>query len=641
MRTKRILSVLIAVLTAFSVLIPLSSMTAFAAASPGIIFDCLYSPSESKLTLTASVSNPDTDVNTAMFVLDYDKTLLTTDESKVAFTAPAVKSNVYYSEGHVGADWYYDNGLEKSAEASPAVTIEFSVKEGTSLDSIKNALSVCDDTEYLNSIGGYGIDGGLLLCVSSSEYYNAAQSTATSKFNFSQEQESTAKPELIFDSVYSPDKNEMVTTVAVNNPENKVGAAMFVLEYDSSNLTPKTSGSVSYLGKAKESKTYSDSSSGYIGADWYYDTALAASSTPTDAVKLVFDVADGTELDDLINALSICDDTSYLGSLGYKNDGGLLICESGTVFYNAASKTAEAAFSYEEAEEQPVTYTLTVTDGSAKVGEQAATSAKAGDTVTITAKTADTGYRFKEWQVVSGAPTLASTTASTTTFTMPAANVSVKAVFEPIPAETTYTLTVTDGTAKVNGQTVTSAKAGDVVTITAKTADSGYRFKNWQTVSGTPSLASVTSETTTFTMPTENVSLKAIFEQIPPSNTTYTLTVTNGSAKVNGQTATSAKAGDVVTITANAPATGYTFKSWSVKSGKITLANANSATTTFTMPASNVSVAAQYDDGKGPIYPTGDDSTTIFVAGAAIIGAASIFVLIVLLYRKRTALTNR
>ncbi len=551
MKIKRLLLVLFAVLITLSAVLPCANMNVSAAAAPGIIFDCVYSQADSMLTVTASVSNPDIDVNTAMFVLDYDKNLLTADKSKVSFASGATESAVYFNEGHIGADWYYQNGLQKSSTASPTVTVEFSVKKGTSLNDLKAALSICDDTDYLNSIGGYGVDGGVLLCVSSSEYYNAAQSTATAKFNFSEEQPAVTNPKLIFDSVYYPDKKELVTTVSVKNPDNKVGAAMFVLKYDSSLITPKASGSVSYLENANESKTYTNSTSNYIGADWYYSTAIPASSSSTEAVQLVFDVADGAALNDLKNALSVCTDTSYLGSIGYKDDGGILICENGTVFFNAADKTAEAVFNYDEDESQPVSYTITVTDGTAKVGDNTATTAKAGDTVTITANAPADGYKFKEWQVVSGSLTLASATSSTTTFTMPAANLSLKAVYEKDSSSTKYTIIVTNGTAKVDGQTAGLAKPGDVVVITANDYDS------------------------------------------------Y----------------------------------GNPFKKWSVNSGNITLDNSNAATTTFVMPASNVSVTAKYDDAKGPVIPTGESATRLYIAIAGV--ALSVVMIAVLLYLKQ------
>ncbi len=70
----------------------------------------------------------------------------------------------------------------------------------------------------------------------------------------------------------------------------------------------------------------------------------------------------------------------------------------------------------------------------------------------------------------------------------------------------------------------------------------------------------------------------------------YNITVKNGTATVNGKAATTAKAGDVVTIKANA-VSGKTFNGWSTT---LSVANKNAESTTFTMPASNVTVEATY-----------------------------------------------
>ena len=57
---------------------------------------------------------------------------------------------------------------------------------------------------------------------------------------------------------------------------------------------------------------------------------------------------------------------------------------------------------------------------------------------------------------------------------------------------------------------------------------------------------------------------------------------------------TKATMGTTVTLTAGAAPSGKVFDKWEVVSGGITLADANSATTTFVMPASAVSVKATY-----------------------------------------------
>lgn len=72
----------------------------------------------------------------------------------------------------------------------------------------------------------------------------------------------------------------------------------------------------------------------------------------------------------------------------------------------------------------------------------------------------------------------------------------------------TYTVTVeTDGNGTASSD-VSAAIAGGPVTLTA-TPDSGYKFKEWQIVAGT-----VTIQESKFTMPAENVRIKAIFEEI-------------------------------------------------------------------------------------------------------------------------------
>lgn len=70
----------------------------------------------------------------------------------------------------------------------------------------------------------------------------------------------------------------------------------------------------------------------------------------------------------------------------------------------------------------------------------------------------------------------------------------------------------------------------------------------------------------------------------------YTLTVNNGTGEGGYE------AGAAVTITADAPASGKQFDKWVVNSGSVTLADAASSTTTFTMPAEAVELTAAYKD---------------------------------------------
>ena len=91
---------------------------------------------------------------------------------------------------------------------------------------------------------------------------------------------------------------------------------------------------------------------------------------------------------------------------------------------------------------------------------------------------------------------------------------------------------------------------------------------------------------------TANTTVTAVWEAIE-----YNVTVTGGTASVGaGTPITKATMGTTVTLTAGAAPSGQMFDKWEVVSGSITLADANSATTTFTMPAGAVSVKATYKD---------------------------------------------
>ena len=84
----------------------------------------------------------------------------------------------------------------------------------------------------------------------------------------------------------------------------------------------------------------------------------------------------------------------------------------------------------------------------------------------------------------------------------------------------------------------------------------------------------------------------------------FTVTVRNGSG--SGEY----KSGETVTITADRRS-GYTFEKWTVDSGNVTLAKETDSTTTFTMPAENVTVTAtyRYNGGSG----SGSSGSTIVI----------------------------
>ena len=109
----------------------------------------------------------------------------------------------------------------------------------------------------------------------------------------------------------------------------------------------------------------------------------------------------------------------------------------------------------------------------------------------------------------------------------------IKALWEnSVITPTACTVTVTSGgNGKASADSV-KAVAGTEIKLTAK-ADSGYHFKEWQVVKG-----GVTIQGNKFTMPGENVEIKAIFEKntstgpIGTGTTTYPITVMENYAKV-------------------------------------------------------------------------------------------------------------
>ena len=253
---------------------------------------------------------------------------------------------------------------------------------------------------------------------------------------------------------------------------------------------------------------------------------------------------------------------------------------------------------WEDAPPAHVEYTITVkTDGN---GTASASHVKAvvGTEITLSAAP-DKGYHLKEWQVMRGNVTI-----KDDKFTMPDSEVEIKAIFEEdAPASTEYTITVTaegGGTASASS---TSATAGTEITLTA-TPDTGYHFKEWQVISG-----GVSIKDNKFTMPNNNVEIKAIFEKdAPPTPTEYTVTVTTEGGGTASASPTKAAAGTEITLTAT-PNTGYHFKEWQVISGNVTIKDDK-----FLMPDSNVEVKAIFEEDAPPA-PTDPAKPSISVTG--------------------------
>ena len=216
-----------------------------------------------------------------------------------------------------------------------------------------------------------------------------------------------------------------------------------------------------------------------------------------------------------------------------------------TMIMPAATTTVTANFG--------AVYKLTVVNGTGSGPYAAATA------VTISANLAPAGQSFQGW---TGA-TVGKANSATTTIQMPAVNTTVTATYAPV-----YRLTA------VNGTGSGSYLAGAEVAVTANAAPAGRAFFDWTGAT----FANANSAATTLAMPAAPTTVTANYAG------SYTLTVNNG--KGGGSYA----AGAVVKITANAAPAGEAFQDWT----GATVADANAASTTLTMPAANTAVTAGY-----------------------------------------------
>ena len=168
----------------------------------------------------------------------------------------------------------------------------------------------------------------------------------------------------------------------------------------------------------------------------------------------------------------------------------------------------------------------------------------------------------------------------------------------------TYAVTVTtdgNGTATADP---TEAKAGDTVTV-AITPNEGYML---DTVIGADDWTyDEATGTGTFTMPAEAVTITVTFKELPPA-AQYNITKrVTGSGTVD--VPAKAAEGETVTVTAT-PADGYTLRALKVNGLDVTAQHLANGSYSFTMPASNVTIEAVFDE-----VPTGEYCIRVVVFG--------------------------
>ena len=246
-----------------------------------------------------------------------------------------------------------------------------------------------------------------------------------------------------------------------------------------------------------------------------------------------------------------------------------------------------------------------------------------GATVTITATPPSVGATFVNWTTTTTGLKLTDPTATTTTFLMPASNVTVTANYTTggTTNPTTYTVTVKNGTG--GGKYA----PGATVTIKANTPNTGASFVNWTTATAGVAFASATSATTTFKMPESDVTVTANFsdgtggQPSDPNNPDNPSGTKKYKATVNyGSGSGEYEAGATVNISAYAPeSSSRVFSKWTTNNSGLGFANANAASTSFVMPAADVTVTANYkvrddddddDDDDRPSRRPGTNTST-------------------------------
>ena len=210
-------------------------------------------------------------------------------------------------------------------------------------------------------------------------------------------------------------------------------------------------------------------------------------------------------------------------------------------------------------------HAITVNNGTANVEE-----AVIGDTVKITAESRE-GYVFDRWEVSYGDVAVANKNAEETTFVMPDSMVVLTARYKALQS-----ITLENGKAYAGGEEITTAKKGTEVTIKADDLD-GKVFDHWEIVSGNVTLENADKADTTFTMPAESISLKAVYNTIHSIRTTF-CTADPASAIV----------GTEITVTAD-ERPGYVFDRWEASDGVELTEDGK-----FTMPDHDVTIEAKY-----------------------------------------------
>lgn len=280
-------------------------------------------------------------------------------------------------------------------------------------------------------------------------------------------------------------------------------------------------------------------------------------------------------------------------------------------------------------------YTVTTVNAAAKLEsevEELKAPVAAGTEVILSAGNAPEGKTFAGWKLykvvndteseITDETELAEllrngiATTATLTLTMPAYNVKAEPYYSNIP----YNITPVNCTVDK-----TEAAKGDTVTATRREPEANERFIDWTVkVNGvkqpddflTPD--AIDPAKVRFTMPAENVEIKANFEGNPTLNIGDHVTANIDGSDASVPSGSAVPVGETVHLTAIAP-DGQHFTGWTVKVGDeeqkadtfLTPDKNDPTKATFTMPSKNVEVTANFASNPtlNPTLRVGDHVT--------------------------------
>ena len=232
-------------------------------------------------------------------------------------------------------------------------------------------------------------------------------------------------------------------------------------------------------------------------------------------------------------------------------------------------------------------HTVTVINGTAQNGETTI-KAVAGEKITLTPNLPD-DQEFDCWYSEDINLNEEQRKTPELTFKMRDFDITIEAKSKQL-----YFVELADADTTANGGSgKVEVKSGEDVTIVAPERE-GWKFIRWE-VSDNVHLDNATASEAHFTMPSGNVSVKAVYYEYH----TITMTDDKGIAyNEKGEEITRAVQGDVITIKAK-DREDHEFNRWVITPDNGTLAGKNDPETTFTMPDEAVEVDAKYKHLQG------------------------------------------